>query len=178
MAAAAACLLAAGLAAAATAPPTAALPSGNIHTAYMACAGAGPTPGCKYHPYFNTVTPTNTTMDMARSLQLSPGRAYGLSSCSAFDAGGRVFYFFQGAEATMRRVDTRARRVLPPLPLSIDAVGGAGSWLGVSAAFWDAASGTLLAVVVVGDISTNRLVQIDPQSGLVEPIDGAVSRGR
>ena len=44
----------------------------------------------------------------------------------------------------------------------------------MNAAFWDAASGTLLAVVVVGDVSTNRLVQIDPRSGLVEPIGGVL----
>ena len=48
---------------------------GAILTVYQNCDQPGPTPDCQYHPYANTVTPANTTMDMSRQLQLSSGGA-------------------------------------------------------------------------------------------------------
>ena len=98
-------------------PSTAILTGGDILATYMNCAQPGPTPGCHYHPYANTVTPGNTTMNMSRQLQLSSGAADGDKSAAAFDAGSGVLYFFQGAEATMYRVDTVAHKVLAPVKL-------------------------------------------------------------
>ena len=133
----------------------------------MNCAQPGPTPGCQYHPYVNTVTPGNTTMNMSRQLQLSSGAADGDKSAAAFDAGSGVLYFFQGAEATMYRVDTVAHKVLAPVklkkpdPIKV--------WHGIAAAYWDDTRAAVVAVAMKGG-----LVSINPSSGAISHLDSGV----
>ena len=153
-----------------------AMAGGNILAVYQNCAQPGPTPGCTYHPYANTVAPTNTTMNMSRQLQLSTGDAYGDKSASAFDASSGVLYFFQGAEATMYRIDAAAHTVLAPVKLRKPDPFKA--WHGVDAAYWDDTRSAVVGVargVIAGGLSQQGgLVSIDPSSGAISHLDSGV----
>ena len=155
-------------------PSTAILTGGDILATYMNCAQPGPTPGCQYHPYANTVTPGNTTMNMSRQLQLSSGAADGDKSAAAFDAGSGVLYFFQGAEATMYRVDTVAHKVLAPVKLKKpDSIK---VWHGIEAAYWDDTRAAVVAVARGSPHGMNQggLVSINPSSGAISHLDSGV----
>ena len=143
--------------------------AGTIFAVYQNCDQPGPTPGCKYHPYANTVPLANTTMDMSRQLQLSSGAADGDKSADAFDASSGVLYFFQGREATMYRVDVGAHKVLPPVKLKTPHTSEA--WLGLDVAYWDDTTGAVVAVAKGNDKYIGGLVSIDPSSGVVSPLD-------
>jgi hypothetical protein len=143
-----------------------------IHIVYMDCAQPGPSPGCKYHPYYNSVTTRNTTMDMTQQLQLSTGRAYGIGSASAFDHGRGVLYFFQGEETIIYRVDTKAHQVLAPVKIDTS---GLGTFYGVAAAAFDDRTGALLSIFNTKlEAFNDRLVKLDPDTGKVTPLDSSV----
>ena len=139
--------------------------------AYMNCYQPGPTPSCTYHPYFNTVTPQNTTMNPSQQRQLSAGRAYGANSASAYDAEGQIMYFFQGGEDTMYRIDAKTMQPLPTIPLDTQLLPQ--GFIGVAGVVWDVGSSSLLAVLSQTPRQA-RLVEIDALSGAVVPLDAAV----
>ena len=115
--------------------------------AYMNCYQPGPTPSCTYHPYFNTVTPQNTTMNPSQQGQLSAGKAYGTNSASAYDTEGQIMYFFQGGEEKMYRIDAKTMQPLPTIPLDTHALpNGLIAVVGVGVV-WNNATSSLLAVL-------------------------------
>lgn len=108
-------------------------PTERLLIAYMNCNQPGPTPGCRYHPYWNTVTPTNTTMDPYQQLQISSGQAHGIASASAFDVVRQLMYFFLGDEQTIYTIVAGPTAiVLPPITLNVTELGG--SFFGVNMA--------------------------------------------
>ena len=158
---------------------------GRLLLAYMNCAQPGPTPTCAYHPYFNTVSPLNTTCDPNTQLQVSAGKADGIHSTSGYDPSRELVYFFQGTEKTIYTVDAKNHAVLPPVPLdTASALGSYGrgcTFLGITAAYWDSASNTLLGIMDIHDPKwalSSGLVQIDPASGAMLALDAALDADR
>jgi len=78
-----------------------------------------------------------------------------------------VLYFFQGAEATMYRVDTVAHKVLAPVKLKKP--DPFQFWHGIAAAYWDDTRAAVVAVAMKGG-----LVSINPSSGAISHLDSGV----
>lgn len=151
------------------------LSADRILMAYMDCAQPGPTPGCAYHPYYNTITTANTTMDMKQQLQISAGKAYGMGSASAYDPAGEILYFFQGDENTLYRIDVNAHKLLPRVTFSTEGIGP--SFMGINAVVWNNHTDSLVAVIDVGSGCggiCERLIEINPESGAVKALDESV----